>query len=71
MRAARVDANQREIVDALRSVCVSVQHLHMVGSGCPDLLCSIKNHTFLIEIKDGKKPFYKQALTPDQLIWHA
>ena len=34
----RVDANQRTIVRALRSLGFSVLHLHAVGRGCPDLL---------------------------------
>ena len=71
MRAARIDRNQPEIVKALRAVGVSVQHLHEVGSGCPDLLCAVNDHTFLIEVKDGDKVPSKQALTPDQVTWHA
>lgn len=35
-RKARVDANQSEVVAALRAVGATVQHLHMVGGGCPD-----------------------------------
>lgn len=70
MRIARVDANQREIVKALRAMGVEVQHLHAVGEGCPDLLCSVNGHTFLIEAKDGSKPPSKQKLTVDQIIWH-
>ena len=38
MSAARVDANQPEIVKALRGVGATVQHLHKVGQGCPDLM---------------------------------
>lgn len=71
MRAARIDRNQPEIVKALRSVGVSVQHLHQVGAGCPDLLCAANQSVFLIEVKDGDKPPSAQALTPDQVTWHA
>ena len=42
-RAARTDANQAEIVAALRGVGASVQPLHAVGQGCPDLLVGKDN----------------------------
>jgi len=66
----KVDKNQVEIVAALRKMGASVQHLHAVGKGCPDILAGIKNQNILIEIKDGKKPLSKQKLTPDQIKWH-
>jgi hypothetical protein len=34
MIAARVDANLQAVLDALRAVGASVQHLHKVGQGC-------------------------------------
>lgn len=68
---AKIDANQPEIVAALRKAGCTVQHLHAVGKGCPDLLCALNGATFLIEVKDGAKPLSKQALTPDQATWHA
>lgn len=71
MRAAKIDRNQPEIVKALRKVGVTVQHLHQVGAGCPDLLCAVNNQVFLVEIKDGAKAPSAQKLTPDQSIWHA
>ena len=70
MRAAKIDRNQPEIVHALRSMGCSVQHLHSVGQGCPDLLCAIHDINFLVEVKDGIQPPSKQALTPDQVDWH-
>lgn len=69
-RAAKVDANQAQIVDALRSCGASVQPLHMVGSGVPDLLVGYRGRTALIEIKDGSLPPSKRQLTDDQLRWH-
>lgn len=71
MRAAKIDRNQPEIVKALRAVGVSVQHLHQVGAGCPDLLCAANQNVFLIEVKDGTKAPSAQRLTPDQITWHA
>lgn len=71
MRAARADANQVQITAAMRSMGVSVQPLHTVGGGVPDLLCAISGKTFLVECKDGSKPPSKQKLTPDQIEWHS
>jgi hypothetical protein len=70
-RAAAVDANQQGIIGALRKAGASVQPLHTVGQGCPDLLCGFRGQTHLIEIKDGAKSPSRRALTPDQMTWHA
>lgn len=70
MRAAKVDANQAEIVAALRSVGASVQLLHAVGKGCPDVLAGFRGVNYAIEIKDGSKPPSATTLTPDQVKWH-
>lgn len=69
--SAKADANQPQIVKALRSAGASVQHLHSVGAGCPDLLCAIDGKNFLIEVKDGAKDPSAQKLTPAQVVWHA
>lgn len=70
-RAAKVDANQKEIVSALRSVGATVEHLHAVGRGCPDLLIGYRGFNYLIEVKDGTKTASQRRLTPDQVKWHA
>lgn len=71
-RAAKVDANQAEIVAALRKCGVCVQLLHAVGNGCPDLICGLASgENVFLEIKDGKKPPSARKLTPDQVDWHA
>ena len=51
-KPSRVDANQVEIVAALRKAGWEVAHLHMVG-GIPDLLVSQKSTgiTMLVEVK--------------------
>ena len=69
-RAAKVDANQREVVAALRDAGATVQLLHAVGEGCPDLLVGYKGLNMLLEVKDGSKPPSAQKLTPQQEIWH-
>ena len=70
MRAARIDANQPAIVAALRKAGCTVQHLHSVGKGCPDLLVGKSGVNYLIELKDGAKAASEQRLTPDQVVWH-
>lgn len=69
-RAAKVDANQAEIVKALRQMGCTVQPLHTVGDGCPDLLVGAFGVTLLVEVKDGSKPPSERRLTPDQQVWH-
>lgn len=66
----RVDANQREIVEALRVVGCSVQVLSAVGHGCPDLLVGHHGANILLELKDGSKPPSARRLTEDEERWH-
>ena len=66
MRAKRVDVNQREIVQALRSFGAVVHDLSGVGQGCPDLLVGYRGKTVLVEVKrDNKAKF-----TPAQVKWN-
>lgn len=69
-RAAKVDANQVEIVAALRKAGCYVQSLAAIGNGCPDLLVGYKGQTILMEIKDGKRSPSERRLTADQQVWH-
>ena len=69
-RAAKTDANQAEIVATLRMVGATVQPLHAVGGGVPDLLVGFRGQTYLIEVKDGRKPPSERKLTPEQERWH-
>lgn len=69
-RAAKVDANQDEIVKALRQVGASVQSLASTGKGCPDLLVGFRGVNWLLEIKDGQKVKSARKLTDDQVVWH-
>jgi len=73
-RAANIDVNHREIVDALRAAGASVQPLHTVGAGCPDLLVGARGVNHVLEVKRPLSPrggASRSALTPDQQIWHA
>lgn len=69
--AAKIDANQNEIVKALRQVGCTVQSLASVGKGTPDLLIGFRGVNLLFEIKDGSKPKSARKLTTDQVIWHS
>jgi hypothetical protein len=69
-RASKVDRNQPKIVSALRAVGATVQHLHAVGRGCPDLACGYRGVTYMLEIKDGTLPPSKRKLTADEQRWH-
>jgi len=68
--AAKTDANQPEIVEALRKVGATVQSLAAVGDGVPDLLCGFRGQTYLIEVKDGKRPVWERQLNDKQIAWH-
>jgi hypothetical protein len=67
---ARVDANQKVIVDACRDVGATVQHLHQLGQGVPDILVGYRGINYLVEIKDGDKPPSERRLTGDEQKWH-
>lgn len=57
--AAHVDANQREIVAALRGVGATCLLLHAVGRDCPDVLAGFNGVNVLMEIKNparGRRP---------------
>lgn len=70
-RAAKIDDNQRVIVDALRSAGCDVESLAAVGRGVPDLLVGVGGVNYLLEVKDGSKPPSRQKLTSHQKTWHA
>jgi len=62
-RAARTDANLTEIVNALRSMGVSVH----VTNGAWDITLGFGGIVFLAEIKDGSKPPSARKYTKAQL----
>ena len=64
-RAARIDTVQPLIVETLRKAGATVQHLHMVGHGCPDLGVGYQGKSYFLEVKaPGGK------LTKDERAWH-
>ena len=61
--ARKSDANQQEIMDALRELGYSVYSVHRVGKGFPDIIVGKRKKNWLIEIKN---PEYDKKLTPDE-----
>lgn len=62
-RAARVDENHKEIVEALRQIGATVKSVAPI-KGFVDIVVGFRGENFLIEIKDGSKPPSQQRLTP-------
>ena len=50
-RAAKTDANQREIIAALEAVGASVFPSFRLGGGFPDLVVGFRGVTYLLEVK--------------------
>ncbi len=64
-RAAKVDANQEQIVSALRA-CGATVRIVTQGDGLPDLLVGYRGYTILMEVKDGRKPPSARKLTEEE-----
>jgi hypothetical protein len=62
-RAARVDENQKRIVEALREYGCTVHHIREPM----DLLVGTGSHWVMMEVKDGAKPPSAQRLRDSQL----
>ena len=60
--ANRIDANQNQIVDALRKAGAVVRIISQ-GDGIPDLLVGYRGYTILMEVKDGEKVPSARKLT--------
>lgn len=60
-KRARVDTNQREIVEALRAVGWKVTSAASLGGGFPDLVIARGHDVKLVEVKHAKG-----TLTADQ-----
>lgn len=64
---AKVDANQPEVVKAMRKIGAVVTPMHQLGKGVADLLVSWRQKWFVMEVKSKSK----SDLTPDQIEWIA
>lgn len=67
-RAARRDANERRVIDALRACGAYVKQIN--DEGAFDLLVYYRGHTLILEVKDGDKPPSARALTPAEQKFH-
>ncbi len=65
-RAAKVDANQPEIVKAFRSLDWYVLIISQLKNCC-DIIVSKNGHTIAVEIKDGSKIPSQQKLSDGEL----
>jgi hypothetical protein len=61
-RAARVDENQKEIVEALRKLGAVVIHTHTLKNAF-DVLVAYAGKLHIMEIKNPKQPPSKRKLT--------
>ena len=61
---ARSDANQQDIIDALRAIGATDTSLHRVGQGVPDLICGFRGVNVLLEVKTATG-----KLTADEAFW--
>lgn len=67
----KVDANQPEIVHALRRAGCLCQSMAMIGDGCPDLLVGLAGVWCVMEVKDGSRPASERKLSKHEEEWHA
>lgn len=70
-RKAKVDANQKEIVEGLRKSGCSVAVTSDAHKGFPDIVVGCMGKNIMIEIKDGKKSPSERKLTNDQVEFRA
>ena len=68
-RAARRDANERRVIDALRACGAYVKQIN--DEAFADLLVWYRGYTLILEVKDGDKPPSARALTPAEAKFHA
>ncbi len=71
-RAAKIDANQGAVVDALRKAGCSVVSLAAVGKGVPDLLVGLRSRNYLLEVVGPSKlkRFPPDGRSENQRAWH-
>ena len=69
-RAARVDANQADIVRDLRRLGYSVKVTSTLKGFC-DIVVGTDKKNFFFEIKDPAQPPSGRVLTPDEQSFHS
>ena len=65
MKFARVDNNQKEIVEFLRKEGAIVKHVHTVKN-LFDIIVFHNSKIYCVEVKDGNKPPSSRKLTPGE-----
>ena len=68
--AAKIDANQPDLVRQIRGLGASVLHTHTLGCGAQDIVVGFRGINYLFEIKDPNKPQSARKLTPDEEKFH-
>lgn len=66
-RAAKVDANQPEIVEAFRRMGCSVLNISQLKRCCDIVVSKGLRATAMVEIKDGSLPKSKRQLTEGEM----
>jgi hypothetical protein len=67
-RAGRRDANEQDIIKAMRAEGAYVKQIN--DEGLFDLLVSYRGETLLVEVKDGAKPPSARRLTDAEQKFH-
>lgn len=70
-RGGRVDANQREIIEALERAGCGVLNVSQVGCGLPDLIVSWQGVIHLMEVKNPKNHYGQKGLNKNQQTFAA
>lgn len=65
----KVDANQKEIVEALRQLGAGVLVLSGVGDGAPDLAVGFREQNYFLELKTGVKSMLTETEKTFQRSW--
>lgn len=66
-RAAKVDANQPEIVEFFRKAGAVVDIVSSLPGIGYDLICNYRGVVVLVEVKDGSRPPSERLLTRSEL----
>ena len=69
-RKARIDANQVDIVIALRQIGAKVASTAQLGKGFPDLAVAYRGRWYLLEVKDGDLAPSARKLSDEEKLWH-
>ena len=65
-RAAKIDANQPEIVEYFRKAGAVVDIVSSLPGIGYDLICNFRDVIVLVEVKDGSKPPSERRLTDSE-----